>query len=119
MRARRKHQQGPEAFGWTPADLRSAYAHDGTGPYLYGPDGAGPFSYDTDGSGPFLVGPEGPHPSWAPPAGRRSRRRFGTAMIGGALALAIAATSIGVVADAHLVHPRGPEVHAARIVDPD
>jgi hypothetical protein len=119
MRARRKIQQGPGAFGWTPADLRSAYAYDGTGPFLYAPDGCGPFSYESDGSGPFLVGPEGPHPSWAPPAARRPRRRLGTAMVGGALALAIAATSIGVVVDAHLVHPHPEHTSAQVAPQPD
>ncbi|MET3451328.1 trypsin-like peptidase domain-containing protein [Curtobacterium sp. 1544] len=39
-----------------PSTLRSAYAFDGSGPYLYGPDGSGPYGYTPDGRGPFLIG---------------------------------------------------------------
>ncbi|WP_439691195.1 S1C family serine protease [Curtobacterium sp. SP.BCo] len=39
-----------------PSTLRSAYAFDGSGPYLYGPDGSGPYGYAPDGRGPFLIG---------------------------------------------------------------
>jgi len=39
-----------------PSTLRSAYAFDGSGPYLYGPDGSGPYAYAPDGRGPFLLG---------------------------------------------------------------
>jgi hypothetical protein len=116
MRTNENTNPGPEAFGWTPADLRSAYAFDGTGPYLYAPDGVGPFSYERDGSGPFLVGPSGSHPSWAPPARRRSRRRrLGTALAGGALALALAVTSVGLVADASAFHPHDRPAHVVRV----
>ncbi|MDR6171239.1 trypsin-like peptidase domain-containing protein [Curtobacterium sp. SORGH_AS_0776] len=39
-----------------PSTLRSAYAFDGSGPFLYGPDGSGPYGYTPDGRGPFLIG---------------------------------------------------------------
>ncbi|MFJ7286783.1 S1C family serine protease [Curtobacterium sp. AB451] len=39
-----------------PSTLRSAYAFDGSGPYLYGPDGSGPYGYTPDGRGPFRIG---------------------------------------------------------------
>jgi S1-C subfamily serine protease len=41
-----------------PSTLRSAYAFDGSGPYLYGPDGSGPYTYTHDGRGPYLIGSE-------------------------------------------------------------
>jgi hypothetical protein len=114
-------QRGPESFGWTPADLRSAYAFDGTGPYLYAPDGAGPFSYDVDGSGPYLVGPDEPKRPWSPRSrgSAHHRRRLGTAMTGGALALVLAVGSIGAVVAGPLHHHPETVTQASMHVDED
>jgi S1-C subfamily serine protease len=49
-------QSTPNAQHVDPTTLRSAYAFDGSGPYLYAPDGSGPYTYTHDGRGPFLVG---------------------------------------------------------------
>ncbi|MFZ7089288.1 hypothetical protein [Curtobacterium sp. RRHDQ10] len=114
MRTRRRDQErrGPDAFGWTPEDLRSAYAADGSGPYRYAPDGAGPFSYDPDGSGPWLVGPSGTSAAggsasgWAPRVrgSGNARRRLGTAVVTGTLTLAVTIGSVGLVVHGHGVH---------------
>ncbi|SDQ11942.1 hypothetical protein SAMN02800687_0409 [Curtobacterium sp. UNCCL20] len=115
-------RQTPSDFGWSPEDLRSAYAVDGSGPYRYAPDGSGPFSYDADGSGPWLVGPS-PRRGFARFAPRErgpaSRlRRIGTAVTGGALALVLAAGSVAVVA--HVVPPHhGVEASAVHSPEPD
>ncbi len=88
------------------ATLRSAYAFDGTGPYLYGPDGSGPYAYAPDGRGPFLVGSPallGANQGWATAAasadhagvtGRRPRR-IGLAIGAGVAALAIVGAAGG------------------------
>lgn len=61
--AAQQQQQQQQQWGvaWEPAHvdprtLRSAYAFDGSGPYLYAPDGSGPYRYAPDGSGPYLLG---------------------------------------------------------------
>jgi S1-C subfamily serine protease len=106
--------QAPHA---DPSTLRSAYAFDGSGPWLYAPDGSGPYSYTRDGRGPYLAGSAplaaDQHPSagaraWAttPPAGDHAasawgafagaaggpsprRRRVGLAIGSGIAALAV------------------------------
>jgi S1-C subfamily serine protease len=79
-----------------PSTLRSAYAFDGSGPYLYAPDGSGPYAYTTDGRGPYLMGSPavGANPGWsgafgAVPGTRRRPRRLGLAIGSGIAALAI------------------------------
>ena len=102
--------QAPHA---DPSTLRSAYAFDGSGPWLYAPDGSGPYSYTRDGRGPYLLGSAplaaDQHPSagghgWAttPPVGGHGasawgatagqaprRRRVGLAIGSGIAALAV------------------------------
>lgn len=87
-----------------PTTLRSAYAFDGSGPYLYGPDGSGPYAYAPDGRGPFRIGsPELQSAAgslhtqqygWAQGAaaadhGRKRQRRLGLAIGSGIAALAV------------------------------
>ncbi|MFZ7087739.1 S1C family serine protease [Curtobacterium sp. RRHDQ10] len=95
--------------------LRSAYAFDGSGPYLYGPDGSGPYTYTHDGRGPYLVGsaaassasgtahgrngvPSG-HGADAPGSafggGSRKRRHIGLIVGSGIAALAIVSAAGG------------------------
>lgn len=79
-----------------PSTLRSAYAFDGSGPYLYAPDGSGPYTYTHDGRGPYLMGspaaqgygarsPFGP----AADADHHRRRRIGLAIGSSVAALAV------------------------------
>jgi hypothetical protein len=84
-----------EDHGWTPDDLRSAYAVDGSGPWRYAPDGSGPWSYDDDGSGPWLIVPA------SSPVHRghaRRARRLRAALTAGTLALGLTLGSVAVVA---------------------
>ncbi|WP_083404568.1 MULTISPECIES: S1C family serine protease [unclassified Curtobacterium] len=89
-----------------PATLRSAYAFDGSGPWLYGPDGSGPYAYRPDGRGPFLVGSPaltGSQHAWASsaasadhPGGSTKRpRRLGLVIGSGIAALAIVGAAGG------------------------
>ncbi|WIB78856.1 S1C family serine protease [Curtobacterium sp. MCPF17_002] len=92
-----------------PSTLRSAYAFDGSGPYLYGPDGSGPYAYSPDGRGPFRIGsPElpgvqaanAPQYGWAHSAatadhGRKRPRRLGLMIGSGIAALAIVGAAGG------------------------
>lgn len=92
-----------------PSTLRSAYAFDGSGPYLYGPDGSGPYAYAPDGRGPFRIGsPElpgvhtanGPQYGWAHSAaaadhGTKRPRRLGLMIGSGIAALAIVGAAGG------------------------
>jgi S1-C subfamily serine protease len=102
--------QAPHA---DPSTLRSAYAFDGSGPWLYAPDGSGPYGYTRDGRGPYLFGSApltaDQHPSagaWTttPPVGEHGssawgasggagrtprRRRVGLAIGSGIAALAV------------------------------
>lgn len=89
-----------------PSTLRSAYAFDGSGPYLYGPDGSGPYAYAPDGSGPFRIGsPALPsvHATqygWAHSAatadhGAKRPRRLGLMIGSGIAALAIVGAAGG------------------------
>ncbi len=87
-----------EDHGWTPDDLRSAYAVDGSGPWRYAPDGSGPWSYDDDGSGPWLTGPATSRRSSPVRRGRRGARRLGAALTAGTLALGLTLGSVAVVA---------------------
>jgi S1-C subfamily serine protease len=78
-----------------PSTLRSAYAFDGSGPYLYGPDGSGPYSYTHDGRGPFLIGS---HTATGAPyldSARPKRRRVGLMVGSGIAALAIVSAAGG------------------------
>jgi S1-C subfamily serine protease len=102
----------PAEHGAAPVDpstLRSAYAFDGSGPYLYGPDGSGPFAYAPDGRGPFRIGgPElaGVHTGYAPQYGwahsaatvdhgAKRPRRLGVMIGSGIAALAIVGAAGG------------------------
>ncbi|SDR06713.1 serine protease, S1-C subfamily, contains C-terminal PDZ domain [Curtobacterium sp. UNCCL20] len=89
-----------------PSTLRSAYAFDGSGPYLYGPDGSGPYAYAPDGSGPYRIGsPALPtvHTTqygWAHSAamadhGAKRPRRLGLMLGSGIAALAIVGAAGG------------------------
>ena len=92
-----------------PSTLRSAYAFDGSGPYLYAPDGSGPYAYAPDGRGPFRIGsPEfagtaslhTPQYGWAASAatadhGRKRPRRLGLVIGSGIAALAIVGAAGG------------------------
>jgi len=91
-----------------PSTLRSAYAFDGSGPYLYAPDGSGPYAYAPDGRGPFRIGsPElpgatlrTPQYGWAQSAatadhGRKRPRRLGLVIGSGIAALAIVGAAGG------------------------
>ncbi|MBA8989994.1 S1-C subfamily serine protease [Curtobacterium pusillum] len=86
-----------------PSTLRSAYAFDGSGPYLYGPDGSGPYAYAPDGRGPFLIGSPalpGFQHGWAHGAaaanhGTRRPRRLGLMIGSGIAALAIVGAAGG------------------------
>lgn len=88
-----------------PSTLRSAFAFDGSGPYLYGPDGSGPFAYAPDGRGPYLIGSPalpGVH-AWAqsaatanhPGTGSKRPRRLGLVIGSGIAALAIVGAAGG------------------------
>jgi len=91
-----------------PSTLRSAYAFDGSGPYLYGPDGSGPYGYTPDGRGPFLIGSSalpGFQHGWAHGAATANRaaaghgtkrpRRLGLMIGSGIAALAIVGAAGG------------------------
>ncbi len=91
-----------------PSTLRSAYAFDGSGPYLYGPDGSGPYGYTPDGRGPFLIGSPtlpGFQHGWAHGAatanhaatdhGTKRPRRLGLMIGSGIAALAIVGAAGG------------------------
>jgi S1-C subfamily serine protease len=91
-----------------PSTLRSAYAFDGSGPYLYGPDGSGPYGYTPDGRGPFLIGSSalpGFQHGWAHGAatanhaaaghGTKRPRRLGLMIGSGIAALAIVGAAGG------------------------
>ncbi|MGN8050517.1 S1C family serine protease [Curtobacterium sp. 22159] len=86
-----------------PSTLRSAYAFDGSGPYLYGPDGSGPYAYAPDGRGPFLIGsPALPgfqhgwvHGAAAANHGTKRPRRLGLVIGSGIAALAIVGAAGG------------------------
>jgi S1-C subfamily serine protease len=103
---------GHEAPHVDPSTLRSAYAFDGSGPYLYAPDGSGPYTYTHDGRGPYLVGSSAangfqPAPGYGSAfgpgvnPGRSRRRRVGLVVTSGIAALVIlgaaGGTAIGLV----------------------
>ncbi|WP_258368396.1 S1C family serine protease [Curtobacterium sp. MCBD17_013] len=77
-----------------PSTLRSAYAFDGSGPYLYAPDGSGPYTYTHDGHGPYLVGATAGATD-ATAGAKPKRRRVGLMVGAGVATLAIVSAAGG------------------------
>jgi len=94
----------PAAPSWAqtphvdPSALRSAFAFDGSGPYLYGPDGSGPYTYTRDGRGPYFVGSAAATstlPGSGNGTGTPKRKKLGLMIGAGVTALAIVGAAGG------------------------